>query len=710
MARLLTHVVCLFLLICAHHIDSPGQQLRRIDGPPGGSFDQVHISRIKQDVIYAYYVDPAGAKPSVTYVTTNGGVNWRPIFTEDLPSTYVGPNFTTIPWGDSDLELVEYMHGDTLIYGYDQGTRWEKVQTNVALTNIFIHPKVQRIRVGRNGRSWYRSLDIGSTWDSIPTPPIDGQLAFAPSDVKTVYLYSGQNLYVSNDTASTWTLVNYSNVPFMMREIVVDQADPNYLVAACGEDTRWSADGGKTWTVNSSVFATRVVQHPQQPNKWFAWRSRIWGSNDGGRTWEMIEPAAPAATDIDAYRDVIVTGGLYDQIRAMNEDGSDPRIITGDIRRMPIIDDGIGRKAITDSRRLHTVHEGLIYLAGVYDIARTSDKGDTWTLHNPSDTNSPWRPEILSIASSTQQAGLLFAVSNAVYRSVDSGGTWSMIRTLPPIQQFSIVALSPIDAQHVIVSGQGVVQRSTDQGQTWGNVTPPNLFHDDATPTRMEISRASDASWILTSKGRFGNRQIHVTTDAGVTWKSQAEPHLLFLYATLEIYPDIEDPKTFYVCGIDPARERADYMIITTDGGATWRESTMPSTAFLLPAREPNSLQWSINSYSAVTRQHPNGTWHQQRSDSSVWIRCADNLPNSQILMASRDELYVFEPDILVSVGENDQRDGLNSASARLVYSDDGWIRLPASVEEIEIFDVMGRKIAKGPYAGSPGVYLIRTP
>lgn len=707
MARLLTNVLCLLLIIGTQHFDAFAQQFRKIDGPPGGSFDQVHISRIKQNVIYAHYADPAREKPSVTYVTTNGGVNWRPIFTEDLPSTYIGPNFTTIPWGDNDLELVEYMHGDTLIYGYDQGTRWEKVQTNVVLTDIFIHPKVQRIRVGRNGSSWYRSLDIGSTWDSIPTPPIDGRLAFAPSDVKTVYLYSGMDLYVSHDTASTWTRVDYTSQAAFMNDVVVDQTDPNYLVAACSDLTRWSNDGGKTWTVDLSTRTRYLLQHPQAPSTYYGWGARFMRSIDKGKTWEMVDPMTPAVSDVDAYGDLIVTGGRYDQLRVIDEGSAVSRNITGDIRRFSLIDDSVRFNVITNSRRLHAVRDDLIYLAGVYDIARTTDKGATWTLHDPSDSTLPWRPEILSMAASRKQPGLLFAVSLAIFRSVDSGATWSSIKSLPSIIPFTIVALSPLDAQHVIIGGEGVVARSTDQGETWGNATPINLSQTKETPIRMEMSRVSDASWIIVSKGSNRNRHIHITTDAGVTWRSTSEQLLLFAYETLEVYPDVVDPKTFYICGIDPSRKRADYTIVTTNAGASWQENSIPSTAFLLPAREQNSLQWSVRSRSAVVRQHPNGTWHQQRSDSTLWIRSVDNLSTSQILMATREELFVYEPDILVSVGDDEPNPGPNMPSTQIVYSDDGWLRLPASETEIEVFDVMGRKVSDGLYVGIPGVYIV---
>ena len=145
---------------------------------------------------------------------------------------------------------------------------------------------------GATGGVW-DTANAGATW----RPVTDGQpslatgaIAFSPTSPGVVYVgtgeanfcsfcYAGAGMLRSNDSGSTWTVVNTSTFTrASVKAILVDPSDANVVVAAtargyAGRDLgpvvsppiygiQKSTDGGRTWTRTLTGQVSSLVRHP----------------------------------------------------------------------------------------------------------------------------------------------------------------------------------------------------------------------------------------------------------------------------------------------------------------------------------------------------------------------------------------------------------------------------------------------------------------
>src|SRR5690348_13040865 len=122
-----------------------------------------------------------------------------------------------------------------------------------------------------NGGVW-RSTDYGRTWQPIFDKANSGSvgaLAIAPSDLKIIYVGSGEGLrrpdlsvgdgiYKSTDGGETWQHLGLRDGQ-QISAIIVDPRDPNRVLAA-------------------------VLGHPYGPNA----ERGVFRSTDGGQTWDKV--------------------------------------------------------------------------------------------------------------------------------------------------------------------------------------------------------------------------------------------------------------------------------------------------------------------------------------------------------------------------------------------------------------------------------------
>jgi photosystem II stability/assembly factor-like uncharacterized protein len=264
-----------------------------------------------------------------------------------------------------------------------------------AVTGVADQPDVYYFG-GAAGGVW-KTANAGLTWTPVfeDGPASVGAIAVAPSDARTLYVGTGQittrydvaagaGMFRSEDGGATWQPAGLEGTRHIAQILVDPHAARTVLVAALGHvfgpnpgrGVYRSEDGGRSWQrtlfVSENTGAVDLAADPEDPQRVYAavWQVRfrpwlsyftpdvgpesgIYGSSDGGRTWQRLRgngwPAGPlgriglAATHtargtrvyavIDAEKD----GGLYrsdDAGATWQRVNDDPELINGYFARL----------------------------------------------------------------------------------------------------------------------------------------------------------------------------------------------------------------------------------------------------------------------------------------------------------------------------------------------------------------------------------------
>ena len=243
-----------------------------------------------------------GAASGGIYKTTDGGVNWRPVF-DSHPVQSIG----SLAIARSDRNVVY------------AGTGEGKIRSHISL-----------------GQGVYKSLDGGESWTlmglektgRIPrmvVHPADADIAFACALGTAYGAQPERGVYRTTDGGATWQLVLHVDQNTGCSDIAMDPSNPRILFAGMWslEIKTWgrvsggpggglfvSRDGGTTWTrlrgnglPTKQVGKVAVAISQSNPQRVYTlietgdgvpWNGQetengqLWSSNDGGRTWTLI--------------------------------------------------------------------------------------------------------------------------------------------------------------------------------------------------------------------------------------------------------------------------------------------------------------------------------------------------------------------------------------------------------------------------------------
>ena len=327
-------------------------------------------------------------------------------------------------------------------------------------------------------------------WRSIG-PPRGGRVvavAGDPSDPMVFYFGAcAGGVWKTRDGGAYWENVSdgFFNTA-SVGAIAVSEADHNVVYAGMGEscirgDITYgdgvykSTDAGKTWSrlgLEETRHIARVRIHPNDPDLVYVAalghafgpnkERGVYRSRDGGKTWEQVLFRSEKAGAAD-----------------LSMDPTNPRILYA---------------AIWEVQRTPW---SLLSGGPESGIFRSADGGDTWTEI----TDRPGLPKGLKgrmgIAASPAKPGRVFVTIEAeepgVFRSDDGGETWELMTDNRDVQArpwyYQHVIADPQDADTIwILSAQ--VWRSIDSGKTFTPVTTPHadnhdLWIDPKNPQRM---------------------------------------------------------------------------------------------------------------------------------------------------------------------------------------------------------------------------------
>jgi len=489
----------------------------RLVGPFRGGRVVAVSGVVGHDNVYYF-----GAVAGGVWKTTDGGLNWKPIFDKQKDAS---PAIGAIAVSVSDPNVIYVGTGEACIRG-----------------NI----------VGGNGV--YKSIDAGKTWKfaGLGDTHAIGRLAVNPKNPDIAFVAAlghpfGDNeergIFRTQDGGKTWEKVLYKDAKTGGIDIVFDPSNSNILFAALWQAKRtpWSLDSGGPG-------------------------SGLYRSGDGGTTWKQLKGHG-LPEGILGRIGVTVSGANPNRVWAVieaekggiyrSDDGGDSWSLTTDDHRFR-------QRAwyyshiFADPKSADTVY---ILNTGAY---RSNDGGKTFSrLREPhGDNHALW-------IDPTNPKRLINGNDGGATISVDGGDTWSTVYNQPTAQFYHVTTDNRFpyymygaqqDNSTVAIasaSAAGAIDRPD-----WYDVGGGESGYIAPDPTDPEIVYAGSYGGEIT---RYDHRTrqeqaVNPWPVNPIGWAAGDVKHRFQWTEPIVFSP--HDPKTMYFAG--------EVLFKTNDGGMSW--------------------------------------------------------------------------------------------------------------------------------------------
>jgi len=259
----------------------------RLEGPKnlGGRINTIAIHPTNSNIMYA------GASKGGIFKTINGGLNWQPIFDDQILLSIgkiiidpVNPNIIYAGTGDVNISALPSV-GNGLYKSTNGGITWENIGLDYAriISDIYVNPKnTNEIYVGAMGlpfernshRGLYKTTDGGKNWNHVlfvsnEVGIID--IAVHPDNANIVYAVgwnrirnnkesttggSGAKIFKTTNGGISWNSLkgglpqeNFSRVAIEISPVNPDKLYVTYINLMHGYDSTYKTlDGGESWT------------------------------------------------------------------------------------------------------------------------------------------------------------------------------------------------------------------------------------------------------------------------------------------------------------------------------------------------------------------------------------------------------------------------------------------------------------------------------
>jgi photosystem II stability/assembly factor-like uncharacterized protein len=413
----------------------------------------------------------------------------------------------------------------------------------------------------------YRSMDGGDTWSPLTNGLPNGlrgkaDLAVSAADPDRVYVLieapgSEGGVYRSDDRGESWVQVTdfqpIRNRPFYYCNLEAHPHDPDILWGMA-EGYYKSTDGGKTWTSQRVPHGDNhdMWVNPDNPDLFI--QSNDGGANvtlDGGQTWST-QHNQPTA---ELYQ-VDVSDEFPYRLYAGQQDNTTISVPSLPPRSMPGGHTALWEEqggcetgpAVPKPGDPDIVYANCKGRFGVFN-RRTGQEQQYyvgfWNLygHNPKDLEFRFQ-RVSPIHVSPHDPDRVYHTSQYVHVTTDGGRAWEVISPdltafTPETQVFSgtPITIDITGEEHFSViyeiqesphepgviwvgANDGPVHVTRDGGQSWSNVTPPDLGPYGRVQN-IEVSPHDPAkAYVAVLRYQLGDFEPHAyrTTDYGRTW------------------------------------------------------------------------------------------------------------------------------------------------------------------------------------------------
>jgi photosystem II stability/assembly factor-like uncharacterized protein len=602
-----------------------------------------------------------GATGGGIWKTTDAGGSWIPVSDGQIATGSVGalavsesdPNIVYAGMGEACIR-GNASPGDGVYKSTDAGRTWKHIglvetqQIGAVIVNprnpniVFVAALGHQFAPNEE-RGVYRSTDGGATWKQVLTRgPKAGAVDIVMDANNSNVLYASfwevyrtpyslesggplSGIWKSSDGGDTWHDLTHANgMPHGIQGkigVTVSPANSDRVWAIVEADDGGvyrSDNGGGSWSrVNQqrdlrqrAWYYTHIYADPKNADSVYVLNTGVYRSNDGGRTYTSIQTPHGDNHDLwidpndpnrmieanDGGANISINGG-----RTWSSENNQP---TAQFYRVALDNDfpyhAYGAQQDNTTVRTATRGRGGITERDWYDVGG-GESG--WIAPDPRDSNVVY-------AGSYGNLITRFDAFTGVQRNINPWPDNPMGHPAADLKyrfQWSFpIIISPHDPK-VIYAGANVLFKSTDEGQSWEQISK-DLTRDDKTRqgssggpitkdntsieyyctifTVNESTITKGLIWVGSDDGL-----VHLTRDGGKTWTNvtPGKDTLPEWSQINAIEPSPFDPATAYVAAtMYKSDDYRPYLYKTSDYGKTWKKivNGIPATHFTRVIRE----------------------------------------------------------------------------------------------------------------------------
>jgi photosystem II stability/assembly factor-like uncharacterized protein len=556
------------------------------------------------------------------------------------------------------------------------GASWTVVGP-INTDNMFGNGRVNSIKVDPNNASIYyagtpagqlwKSINAGASWsvisDAIPAAGVT-DIAIDPTNSNILYALTGDadraiyhpnslGLYKSTNGGASWAASGLIYTPgqgILLTSILIHPTTPSVILVG-GTNGIWrSTNSGASFAQVNSTAVRELVFNPIDPSIVFAGSKSnavLLRSTDAGATWAQITSGLPTSTtakrfSVDVSKADPNVVYLLATSSTDNMEGfyrsTDGGLTFGQMSTTPNITNGQGwyNLAVAADPASATT----VYAAG-YSVYKSTNSGATWT------TIGIPHVDVHDLAFSGTD--LLASSDGGVYRR-NSAGTWANISNNLAISQPYGLGLSPSNPSMVVTGHQDNGSNLTTNSTTWRQISGGDgmiSFIDRTNSNNIFFTYQNGVLRRSTDGGASSSTLYSVPNGYWVTPYMQDPVVSTTLYAGgYEIYKSADlgvtwgaisafgtaAAKQFRWIDVCRTNNQIIYAITATeifktiDGGANWTNvsGTVPTTTHLHVHIDVNNPN---NVYVSLASVGGNSVYYSTNG-GTTWTNISAGLPN----------------------------------------------------------------------------------
>jgi photosystem II stability/assembly factor-like uncharacterized protein len=371
------------------------------------------------------------------------------------------------------------------------------------------------------------------------------------------------------DGGNTWSLVE-TELPARVKSLDFVDETHGWLVghaceegAGCRTNLYRSTDGARTWSLVplADLGDFEQLDFVDPASGWLLTSrreagdiiSQLWTTTDGGETWSLLSEITRGR--VSSPRKLVAADeALYAIGRDLALRSTEGGVVLREMKHPAL---RLSHTVFVDQRAGYAVNAG--------DLYETSDAGRSWQRIGPLPPGSESLTFLETDVGFTARASCCDPSQPVeIFRTVDGGGTWTLIYSTSAFATPTVRSLEFQDARRGwLVLDDGVI-RTDDGGDTWFDYPLPGT-----TPSLIRATSADPATtWAVAFSSEYGDgdNTLLKSDDGGRTWRQvpipdDQSPQLVTFVDALHGW------YLAYVCAPGVCDQR---LFRTDDGGDTW--------------------------------------------------------------------------------------------------------------------------------------------